>query len=114
MGLPIWIYDYKAKRYVVFPFHLFESFDNGTRGFRRSTMTRERGELLNRFAHLFQVDHSYEGTNRGGIPFGGLIMWMDETRYILRERKPTKDSKTGAKWYSREDSQIKKFKRKRK
>lgn len=110
MGLPIWIYDYKAKRYVVFQFHLLETFPDGRRGLSRARMTLNRGMLLSKFHYLFETDHSLV---KAGINIGGRNLMYDETRYLLKERWPTKDPKTGAKWYSKENSQIKKYKRKR-
>jgi hypothetical protein len=112
MGLPIWIYDYKAKRYVVFPFHLLETFEDGSRGIREGARTPLRHFFIERYGHLFKrIEYN---TAPSGISLNGLALFFDETRYILKECRPPKNPKTGAKWYSEETSQIRKYKRKRK
>ena len=112
MKLPLWVYDYKQRRYVVFPFHLLETFPDGSRGFVYDPMNVAHGNMLQKFGHFFKREQ--DGIPTGittGYSLGGRSIFYTTYKFTLKE-PPEKPMPKGPRWYSKDDHQIKRYKRK--
>jgi hypothetical protein len=107
MKLPLWVYDYKQKRYVVFPFHLLETSPDGRRGFDYNLGSAVHHKLLTNFGHLFVKEFT---SNMPSATLGLGVLYTN-VRFILKER-PEAPKPKGPRWYSKDEHQIKRFKRK--
>lgn len=102
MKLPIWVYDYKLKRYVVFPFHLLTTFPNGKRGFIFDAFNTAQYECLIKYRHLFfQIRISDK-------PLNNFPLYFAQYKYVLNERgaDPSMKKDKGPRWYNRENHKI--------
>lgn len=107
MKLPLWVYDYKQRKYVVFPFQRLTTFEDGKLGFIYNPTSAEDLELIKKFGHLFkreEIDHL--GFSSG--PLGALVWSM--LKFTLKEHHPP-DKPKGPRWYSKEKHQIKGYKK---
>jgi hypothetical protein len=110
MQIPLWVYDYKLKKYVVFPFHLLKTFDDGKLGIGPLTFGDKNDEsiayFLRRFGYLFKKERYIYRYN--SFALNGL----DGYRYLLKDHvlhaKP-KESKCR----SKNEKHITKLKHKR-
>jgi hypothetical protein len=89
MKLPIWIYDYKKRKYVVFPFHLLTTFPDGKVGIVTQTATMDQYKILNDFAHLFELDDIWCLSPRQSHQ----VLQFVQGRYVLKERQSKPKSK---------------------
>ena len=107
MKLPLWVYDYKQRKYVVFPFQRLTTFEDGRRGFIYDPTSAEDSALIEKFGHLFEREEIYYPRYNGGA--SGL--W-NTLKFTLKEH-PEKPKPKDPRWYSKEEHQIKKYKRAR-
>ena len=108
MKLPLWVYDYKQRRYVVFPFHLLETFPDGSRGFIYETMNVAHRNMLQKFGHFFKREREVIPTVHS---LGSISIFYTGHKFTLKE-PPEKPMPKGPRWYSKDDHQIKRYKRK--
>lgn len=87
MKIPVWYFDKRLNRHVVFPGHLLKTFEDGTRGWEWSDAANGQLSqyvgLLRQFGGYFdQEAHEYVGTHK---IYGGGIRKRSSVRWILRD-----------------------------
>jgi hypothetical protein len=115
MKIPIWKWDPKQKRYIVFPFHLLEKFEDGRIGFKYRDQTAEQARLLFDYEHLFETQAFYPEKPNPAAVVGGVPIFFDPNygRCVLKNTSPP-PGKKAPKWYSKDQAKITSFQRKRK